>query len=262
MRTSSRFAVLAAATFSVTTFGQTTLSSAEPNPAAENMTPSTRSTPSSTPLNSYAEAGRPNMNHFSFGVDVIGKWNATTTMWSAPGATPETNTATSTFLATPGMGGRFVSQTFESEAGEQDFFGNAWIGFNNVTERYEMAWIDSTSTNILFSYGTRDENGAVNFTGSFADPISGQKKTTKSRFTWPEKGQMVFEMWSTASDGTEFKSLEVKYTKVPWSGNTRSATTPTNAPSPNAMPAATTPANANPKVKATTAPATSPNQPK
>jgi hypothetical protein len=35
---------------------------------------------------------------------------------------------------------------------------------------------------------------------------------------------MTFEMWSTASDGSEFKSLEVNYTKTEW---------PEGAPNPH-----------------------------
>lgn len=254
MRTTiHRFAGFAAAALAVTAFGQTSFTNAEPSTASENMTPSTSSTTTTATtnstnsnLNAYAEAGRANMNHFSFGHDVVGYWDAVTTMWSAPGAAPQTSTAKASFLPTPGMGGRFVSQTFESDTGEQKFFGNAWFGFNNTTERYEFVWIDNTTTNILFSYGTRDESGAINFTGSFADPLSGQKRTTKSKFSWPEKGKMTFEMWSTGTDGTEFKSLEVNYTKGPW-------------PNPQNKPTSTPSANANPKTPATPAPAPTPD---
>lgn len=253
MRTSlARLAGFATATFAVTAFGQTTLTSADTNPASDNMarTTATSSPSTNNSLNTYAEAGRANMNHFSFGHEVVGFWNAQTTMWTSPTATPQTNNAKANFLPTPGMGGRFITQTFESETGEQDFFGNAWFGFNNTTERYEFAWIDNTSTNILFSYGTRHEDGSINFTGNFADPVTGEKKTTKSKFSWPEKGKMTFEMWSTNSDGSEFKSLEVKYTKAAW---------PANTPNPAAKDAAPKSGNVNFTAPATTTTTTTPS---
>jgi hypothetical protein len=166
--------------------------------------------------NAYAEAGRPNRNHFVFGVDVVGYWTATTKIWSSPSSHPQTINGTASFLPTRGMGGRFITQTFESDTGEQDFFGQGTFGFNNATERYEFTWIDNTTTNILFMHGTRDESGAINFSGSFVDPVTREKKTTRCRFTWPEKGRMVYEQWSTDSDGREFKCVEVAYVKTSW----------------------------------------------
>lgn len=171
--------------------------------------------PTADTLNAYAQAGRPNINHFSFGVDVVGTWQAATTMWTAPNAAPVTTTAKASFEPTNGMGGRFVSQSFEAETGQNKFFGNAWFGFNNATNQYEFTWIDSTSTNILFYHGTRDQNGAINFTANYADPVDGHAKASRARFSWPSKGVMKYEMWNTGTDGSEFKSLEINYTRLP-----------------------------------------------
>ncbi|CAG0979778.1 hypothetical protein PHYC_01702 [Phycisphaerales bacterium] len=240
MKKTQILAGIAGAAFALAAWAQnqpTTVTNAEPTTTIENMSPNT--TGNTQSYTAHSQAGRPNRTHFDFGVSVMGEWDATTKYWAEPGSQPQTSTATATFSTTPGMGGRFVTQQFKGDTGENYFIGNAWYGFNNTTQEFECAWIDNTSSNILFSHGTRDGSGAINFTGTFADPTSGQKKTTRSKMSWTSKDAMVWEMWNTNSDGSEYKSLEVTYTRtstipgeVP-KFTPRTSTNPTNTTTSN-----------------------------
>lgn len=242
-------AAVAGAAFAFGAWAQnqpTTVTSAENTTNVEHVSPTTPTTPT-TQFNANAQSGRPNRTHFDFGISVMGEWNATTKFWAQPGAEPQTSTATAVFNTTPGMGGRFITQEFTGNEGENYFIGNAWYGFNNTTQEYECAWIDNTSSNILFSHGTRDGSGAINFTGSFADPTSGQKKTTRSKMSWTSKDAMVWEMWNTNTDGTEYKSVEVTYT--------RTSTVPGEMPKFNPRHTSTPGANTNTNPQVNTKPA-------
>ena len=66
---------------------------------------------------------------------------------------------------------------------------------------------------VMLSHGDCDEHGSCTFEGSWTDPVT--KRTMQSRFTnrWIDADTEVFEMYGPAADGTEYKMMEMTYTR-------------------------------------------------
>lgn len=160
----------------------------------------------------WQQANQMTENHITLNLDLAGEWATTTKFWATPGAPEQESTGKSTFM--PILGGRFVQQEFTGRVMGDTFKGFAWFGFNNGTQKFENVWVDSESTGLLVTTGTRGQDGTITFTGNFADPVTGQKKATRSTMSWTDKNTVVFSMFDTSSDGKEFKNLEVTYVRV------------------------------------------------
>lgn len=174
--------------------------------------PGSATQPTGADTKVWQQANQMNENHITLNLDLAGEWATTTKFWATPGAPEQTSTGKSTFM--PVLGGRFVQQEFTGQIMGDTFKGFAWFGFNNGTQKFENVWIDSESTGLLVTTGTRGQDGTITFTGNFADPVTGQKKATRSTMTWTDKNTVVFSMFDTSSDGQEFKNLEVTYVRV------------------------------------------------
>lgn len=162
-------------------------------------------------MKAWNDANKVGENQVKLALEIDGTWKATTTVWMTPDAPAATSEGQAKFGST--MGGRFVEGEFESKLFGLPFKGKQWFGYNNAAKQYESVWIDSESTGLLVTTGTRDAQNSIVWTGSTTNPLTGQKQSVKAKTSWPEKGKMVFEMWDTASDGKEFRSLQVEYVK-------------------------------------------------
>ena len=76
-------------------------------------------------------------------------------------------------------------------------------------------WIDNMGTGMYVSHGTANENGdVITLQGSMDDPMSGRKDVpTRSVSTTVDENTHKMEMFATGPDGTEFKTMEVVYTR-------------------------------------------------
>jgi hypothetical protein len=180
-----------------------------------NSTKNSPSDPSQTALVELGQFGMANDNHFRFVLDTLGSWTTTTTWWPAPDAQPLTTQGTAEFSLMVGTGGKFVRQEFRNTSESQKFVGFAFYGFNNATSEYESVWFDSAASHMVVTHGTRAEDGSITYTGAFVDPRDGQRKTTRSVMAWPDSNTITYETFDTTSDGREFVSLRVTYTRVP-----------------------------------------------
>jgi len=163
-------------------------------------------------MEAWTKANQINENHITLAKDMVGRWDTKTTFWMAPGAPPMESTGKAVFDAV--LGGRYVTTQFTGEMMGKEFKGLGTFGYNNATKQFESVWIDNESTGFLFTTGTKDAKGAINWTGSFTDPVTGQKKAAKAVSRKDGADKMFYEMWEKTSDGTEFKSLEVAYTRA------------------------------------------------
>lgn len=141
----------------------------------------------------------------------VGTWDVESRTWMGPGAEPVVSKATAEFRLK--WGGRFVEQRYKCEA--PAFEGFAIEGYDNVKKQYVSMWIDSLSTGIFVSYGTPDETGKeVTYIGKMDDPMTGVKdKVIKMVGREVSDDEAVFVMYDKAPDGTEYKHMEMKYTR-------------------------------------------------
>jgi hypothetical protein len=200
-----------------------------PAPAtpAKPTTPATPATPAKQPdakggdtMAEWTKAATLSPEHIEMNKNMVGEWDTKSSFWMAPNTQPMVSEGHAKFDST--MGGRFVTQDYtgklsmpgaDGKTTEIPFKGHGVYAYNNVTKEYENIWYDSTATGIMLSTGKKEANGDLVFTGTYDDAMSGQKKTAKSVIHHDGKDKMTYTMFDKNTDGTEFKNLEVVYTR-------------------------------------------------
>jgi hypothetical protein len=158
----------------------------------------------------FMALGKPGAEHAAM-MKCAGKWDCEMKEFQ-PGAEPKLSKGK--VVRTAEFGGRFIKEEFEGEAGGMPFTGTGYSGFNNATKKYEMVWISSMGTDIMFMTGTETEPGKVcEFKGSFTGPGGMQ---IKSRIVNRKisDDQDVMEMWNDFGMGGEMKCMEITYTRA------------------------------------------------
>ncbi len=158
----------------------------------------------------WEEMSKPSAECVELVKHFAGNWDTKSTYFAAPNAEPVVSTGHAKFW--PAVGGRFVECEHNGTIMGMPFNGQGWYTFNKVTSKYENAWIDNGAPGIMVSYGTKTSDNTIEWTGTYNDPTSGAQKTARSTTTW-QGDTFTFSMYSTSSDGREFKSLEVVYTR-------------------------------------------------
>ena len=158
----------------------------------------------------YAEVGAPHEALHDRG----GSWDATVKFWYAPDAPPEVSQASST--VEPIMGGRYILERFTSTMPDGSAFeGMGLSGYDNLKHAFVAMWIDTMSSGILTAESTSyaDDFSRIEFTGRAPDPVAGTYKTQRSVEYWPDPDTRVMEAWEKGPDGSEFKVMEITYTR-------------------------------------------------
>lgn len=147
---------------------------------------------------------------------LIGKWTYVSKWWMAPGTDPQEDKGTSVYKSL--LGGRYVSQELTGSGENEDKFvfeGFGIWGYDNGKKKHTSMWIDNMSTMVGFSEGSCDSSGKVfTVTGEFLDPMENKTKKNKSVLRIINNDKHVFEMFEFLPDGTEYRSLELVYTRA------------------------------------------------
>ena len=113
------------------------------------------------------------------------------------------------------LGGRFVLEEFDGGNLGLPFQGLSIYGYDAFTERYTCVWVDTTSTAVTRSLGRcRDDCTLIAFTGRHGDPWSGQMRDSRGVTRLESADRHVLELYEPDRDGTEFKVLEIVYTRA------------------------------------------------
>ncbi len=139
-----------------------------------------------------------------------GKWNVQGKMWQGPGAPAEPFEATSTVKSV--MGGRYIIEHVDSEFMGEPFKGFGISGYDNLTDTYVAAWIDSFSTGILRYEGTPSGDGkTIHYTGEHPDVLGGRYAKVTSVEQLIDDDKHVHTTYFTGPDGQEYKHMELIY---------------------------------------------------
>ncbi|MBI4161619.1 MAG: DUF1579 domain-containing protein [Acidobacteria bacterium] len=159
----------------------------------------------------WMKAAQPGEHHAHLG-KMAGTWKAQTRHWMQPGAEAQVTEGKATFK--PVLGGRFIQSTFEGDFMGQPFHGVGFSGYDNIRAKHVDVWMDSMGTQITQSEGICEEGGkVVKMTGQFVDPTgASQSMRMITRETGPSS--VVFEMYGPDPKGTEYKMMEITYTRM------------------------------------------------
>ena len=143
---------------------------------------------------------------------LAGEWAFTMTMWTSPGAPPETYHGTGTY--TPILGGRYVQSAAKGVMMGMPFEGMGINAYDNVTKRFVSSWIDNFGTGIITFAGTQDAaTKTITYTGEMADllqPTAMVKVRELLRFV--DANTHVME-WYETRGGKEVKTMQIDYVR-------------------------------------------------
>lgn len=142
----------------------------------------------------------------------VGKWNVASKVWMGPGTEPMEMAAKAD--AHMILGGRFFVESFTGEMMGMPFEGQSTMGYNTITEEFWSMWIDSMSTGFALATGTQAEDGTLEMKGMMHDAMSPEGRPYRL-VTHPTKrdGSCQTDMYDTAPDGSEWKVMEMVYSR-------------------------------------------------
>ena len=140
---------------------------------------------------------------------MAGNWDFTARFWQDPAAPPSESKGSAERSMM--MGGRVMAESVKGQFGGMAFEGYGLTGYDNVTGKWWGTWTDNMSTGVMTSTGSCDDQGNCTFTGQYADPMTGQMKTSKmvSKHQADSEQHAMYEM----RDGKEVKTMELMYTR-------------------------------------------------
>ena len=143
---------------------------------------------------------------------LVGTWDAKVTIYTLPGAPPES--ATGTAEITEILGGRFVQTEFSGQFKGQKIEGLGINGYDRMKERFVGVWMDTLGTMIFSFEGECDEQGKVRtMIGQYDIPRLGDRRRTKTVTTVIDADCFRFESFDLDPEGLEHKSFEILYTR-------------------------------------------------
>lgn len=155
-----------------------------------------------------AAAPGPHHKHYT---DLVGKWDTHVTSWLAPGSEPMTSTGTCEYEMI--LGGRYLLQTMHGSMMGMPFEGMGLSGYDNIAKKHTAMWVDNMSTQILYSEGECKDNCTYEEQRTSMREPGGAEVPMRMVTRIIDKNKHVFEYYVIGPDGSEFKSMEIVYTR-------------------------------------------------
>lgn len=172
--------------------------------------PGAESGDSAAMLAAWQAASHPGDPHAML-ADQVGRWRADATLWMEPGGEP--TEASYSIEREMELGGRVLHEAWSGSFMGQAFHGIGRTGYDNVTDRYWATWTDNMSTGLMVTYGERRDDGSVEMSGRFANPLTGNPVHTRIVWSFPDDGTEVMESFEKRGD-EEFMNMKMTLTRV------------------------------------------------
>ena len=141
--------------------------------------------------------------------EMVGEYDMKVTFWQDPEGEPEVMTGSAS--RSMKMEGRVLEERVESEVMGEPFYGEARIGYDNVTGRYWTTWVDNMSTGLHWAFGGQEEDGTMVMLGKAPNPMSGGYVEQKTVITGNHDGTEHHVMYEKRGDEW-VKAMEIVYT--------------------------------------------------
>ena len=162
-------------------------------------------------LDAMAEAATPGEEHAAL-KPLAGEFTTTSKFWYDSRTPPEVVKGMARHYWI--LGNRFIREDFKSSWQNKPYSGIGHIGYDKTKNKYFTIWMDTSSTGIMTSEGSYDKaNKTFNFGTKYICPVEGVEKTGRTATRIVDKNTNVFEMYDIRKDGSEFKMMEITYTR-------------------------------------------------
>lgn len=150
----------------------------------------------------------------------VGNFEFTGKFWLEPGSEPKKSKGTAKREMI--LGGRFLHETITTTECEisKEFgkplpaYGQAYVGFNNFTNKVEHVWLSDCCTQMSFATGTIDEKtGVCTLNGSMVCPMTKETLTTRTTHENKDENTELLTMYTTAPGKDEVKVFEITFTR-------------------------------------------------
>lgn len=141
-----------------------------------------------------------------------GQWNATMRMAMDPAQPMVESKGQARFE--PVLGGRFIQQKLAIAMMGMPYEGLGYLGFDNVTRTFTQSWMNSMSTETLWSRGSINREGdQITMFGEMNEPSTGEHgKIVKFLYRFEGDDRFVFEVWEVMY-GEPWMVFEIEYTR-------------------------------------------------
>lgn len=141
-----------------------------------------------------------------------GEWKEEIQMWMAPNTPPQQMVASCTNKMI--LGGRYQISNHTGEMNGMPFEGQGLVAYDNGRKVFVTTWIDNFGTGVMVLEGTWDDKTkSITFTGTSTDPSTGKQLPVREVFTIVDDNTQKLLMFSTTTEGVEFKSMEMLITR-------------------------------------------------
>lgn len=160
----------------------------------------------------WKKLGTPGEPHKVF-ASLAGHWTTQTKEWMEPGKPPMESTGTAEMKML--LDGRFLYQEYHGQMMSQPFSGIGIDAYDNMTQKYVTAWMDTMGTGIFMMEGTASPDGkTITLHGSHPEP-GGGRMTHRAVWTLVDANSQTFEMYGAHHGGSEMKMMEILYSRKP-----------------------------------------------
>lgn len=160
----------------------------------------------------WQKAATPGPHHQHY-AEMAGTWKAAAKMWMKPGTEPMLSEMKAVCEVL--MDGRYIVEKIEGTMMGMPFQGMSIAGYDNVKGKHTLVWIDNMGTGTIYSEGDCSDNCAVETqVYTYKDPMTMKDTKVKMVSRKIDANKHVLESFTVGDDGTEFKNMEITYTRM------------------------------------------------
>jgi len=142
---------------------------------------------------------------------LVGDWKIKNTYWFSPGMEPQITEGTAN--AEIILGGRYLVTNHQGTVMGMPFQGMSIEAYDNALDKYVSIWLDNMGTGIAYAEGHYDDEiGGIVYEGTMTDPMTKADSWFKE-IVKHNDGGMTMEMYMKAPDGSDFKNMEIEFTR-------------------------------------------------
>jgi hypothetical protein len=161
-------------------------------------------------METYMKAATPGPMHAKL-QESVGTWKGSVKMWHEPNTPAQESECTTSIMSM--MDGRFIHGEVDGNMMGMPFTGAFLNGYDNVSKKFQMVWVDNFGTGMMTGTGDLSADGkTLNWTMKWNDPMRGE--ITMREVDTFTGDTMKLEMYCPDKAGKEFKMMEINYTRT------------------------------------------------